>query len=52
MPNERSIFLLSTPLDEECKVDDRAVWIPIRVVFWSILLFVAIRLVVAMVFTS
>ena len=43
---------MKTPLDEECRVDDRAVWLLIRVVFWSILLFVAIRLVVAMVFAS
>jgi hypothetical protein len=52
MPNEPSILVLKTAWNEECRVDDRAVWLLIRVVFWSILLFVAIRLVMAMMFAS
>jgi hypothetical protein len=39
-------------LNERFGVDDGATWWLIRVVFWSIVLFVAIRLVAAMVFAS
>jgi hypothetical protein len=33
-------------------VDDRAVWRLIRVVFWSILLFIAIQVAMAMIYAS
>jgi hypothetical protein len=46
------MLLLKATWNEECRVDDRAIWLLIKVVFWSILLFVAIRLLVAMVFAS
>jgi hypothetical protein len=47
---EQDLFVFLT--NEGLGVDDTAAWWIIRIVFWSILLFIAIRVAMAVIFAT